>query len=92
MSTTEIEKKLFILYKKIKGKNKTIIYGFDLEKPIVDDFLSKIKKKLGCGGFITKDESAIPIIEFMGDHRTKIRDYIIQEKYFPNVRIDLKGA
>jgi len=90
MSTDE--KKLVILYKKIKGKNKTIVYGFDLDKPIMDDFMNKIKRTLGCGGVITKDESDIPVIEFMGDHREKIRNYIIEKKYFPNVRIDLKGA
>jgi translation initiation factor 1 (eIF-1/SUI1) len=90
MSTDE--KKLVILYKKIKGKKKTIIYGFDLDKLIIENFINTLKKALGCGGFITKDESDIPIIEFMGDHREKIRNHIIEKKYFPNVRIDLKGA
>jgi translation initiation factor 1 (eIF-1/SUI1) len=91
---TEIDKKIVLRFKKLKGKNKTCVYNLDkfMEQPKVEDFLKKIKKKLGCGGVITEDDDKIPNIEFMGDHRVIIKEILINEKIAPSDKIELKGA
>ncbi len=90
----QLDKKIIIKYKKIRGKNKTCIYG--LEKIIngdkLNDFLKNIKKKLACGGVITEDDDKVYMIEFMGDHRIKIKNIIIEEKLLAENKIELKGA
>jgi translation initiation factor 1 (eIF-1/SUI1) len=90
----EFDKKVILKYKKIKGKNKTNIYGLEkiLENCKLDEFLKKIKKKLGCGGIITVDDDKIYIIEFMGDHRLKIKQILIDEKIVSEDKIEMKGA
>ena len=90
----EIDKRVVLRFKKVKGKNKTCIYGLDkiLDKPKLNEFLKNIKKNLGCGGLITEDDDKVPMIEFMGEHREKIKNIIINEKIITADKIDLKGA
>jgi translation initiation factor 1 (eIF-1/SUI1) len=90
----DLDKKVIIRFKKLKGKNKTYIYGLDkiVEKTKLDEFLKKIKKKLGCGGFFANDEDGNNIIEFMGDHRLVMKELIQEEKFMPNIKIELRGA
>jgi translation initiation factor 1 (eIF-1/SUI1) len=91
----ELDKKVILKYKRVKNKNKTYVYG--LEKMITDkdkmeDFLKKIKKKLGCGGIQGVDEEKNNYVEFMGDHRIKIKDILVEEKIITEDKIEMKGA
>jgi len=95
----ELDKKIILKYKKVKGKNKTDIYGLEniiTENTKLDDFLTKIKKKLGCGGIKIKikddNNLDITIIEFMGDHRLKIKQILIDENIITSDKIEIKGA
>lgn len=90
----ELDQRVVLRFKKIKGKNKTCIYGLEkvLDKPKLEDFLKNIKKKLACGGLFTEDDDKIMMIEFMGDHREKIKKILIDEKIIAADKIDLKGA
>jgi translation initiation factor 1 (eIF-1/SUI1) len=90
----ELDKKLIIKFKRFKGKNKTFIYGLEniLDSQKLDVFLRKIKKKLGCGGVLTEDEDKIKMIEFMGDHRLKIKEIILDDKLIDENKIEMKGA
>ena len=91
----EFDKKVIIKYKKVKNKNKTYVYGLDkiiTEKSKLEDFLKKIKKKLGCGGVFDVDEEKNNFIEFMGDHRTKIKEILVEEKVISEDKIETKGA
>lgn len=89
-----LDQKITIKFKKFKGKNKTYIYGLEslLDNQKLDDFLRKIKKKLGCGGVLTEDEDKIQMIEFMGDHRLKIKEIILEDKLIEENKIEMKGA
>ncbi len=91
---SEIDKKITIRCKKIKGKNKTCVYNLDkfMEQDKVEEFLKKIKKKLGCGGLITEDDDNITNIEFMGDHRNTIKEILVNDKIAASNKIELKGA
>ncbi len=90
----ELDKKIILKYRKIKGKNKTHIYGIEkvLDAEKLEDFLKKIKKKLGCGGVVSEDEEKTYVIEFMGDHRLKIKEMLLEEKVLPSNKIEMKGA
>jgi len=90
----DIDMMIIIKYHKLKGKNKTYIYGLEkvLDSVKLDIFLKKIKCRLGCGGLIKEDDTNNPMIEFMGDHRDKIKDFIIEEKVIDSSKIILKGA
>jgi len=90
----ELDKRVVLRFKKVKGKNKTCIYGLEkvLDKPKLEEFLKTIKKNLGCGGLFTEDDEKIMMVEFMGDHREKIKKILINEKIIAADKIDLKGA
>ncbi len=91
----EFDKKIILKYKKIKNKNKTYVYGLEkiiIEKDNLEIFLKKIKKKLGCGGILGIDEEKNNYIEFMGDHRDKIKSILLEEKIITEDKIELKGA
>lgn len=95
----ELDKKVILKFKRVKGKNKTNIYGLEniiTEETKLDEFLTKIKKKLGCGGVKSKAKDDnnvdITVIEFMGDHRLKIKQILIEEKIIADNKIEIKGA
>ncbi len=90
----EFDKKIVLKFKKFKGKNKTYVYGLEsvLDEKQVDEFLKKIKKKLGCGGVLTEDDEKVKMIEFMGDHRLKIKEIIVDDKIITEDKIEMKGA
>jgi len=90
----ELDKKITLKFKKFKGKNKTFVYGIEniLDEQKIEDFIKKIKKKLGCGGVFTEDEDNVKMIEFMGDHRIKIKELIIEDKLISEDKIEMKGA
>lgn len=90
----QIDTKVIMKFKKFKGKNKTYIYNLDqvLEKQKLDDFLKKIKKKLGCGGVFSVDDQSVKMIEFMGDHREKIKEFLLEDKVIASDKIEIKGA
>ena len=91
----EIDKKIDIKYVKLKNKAKTRIYGITnyIEEKDIDNLIKHIKKKLGCGGVYTDDESNIKNIEFQGNHRESIKEILIENfSNIPADKIFLKGA
>ena len=90
----EYDRKITIRFKKIKGKNKTCIYGLEkvLDNNKISDFLKKIKKRLGCGGVQSEDDDKNKMIEFMGDHREILKEIIIEENIMSKDKIELKGG
>jgi translation initiation factor 1 (eIF-1/SUI1) len=91
----EFDKRVILRYKRVKNKNKTYVYGIDkllVEKDKLEDFLKKIKKKLGCGGILGVDEEKNNYVEFMGDHRDKIKNILVEEKIITEDKIEMKGA
>lgn len=94
VALNQIDTKVILKFKKFKGKNKTYIYGLEqvMEKQKLDDFLKKIKKKLGCGGVFSEDDQNVKMIEFMGDHREKIKEFLLEDKIISADKIEIKGA
>lgn len=90
----EFDKKITLKFKKFKGKNKTYVYGLEniLDEHKLEEFLKKLKKKLACGGVITEDDEKVKMIEFMGDHRLKIKEIILDDKLITEDKIEMKGA
>ncbi|OYT31047.1 stress response translation initiation inhibitor YciH [Candidatus Woesearchaeota archaeon ex4484_78] len=68
------EIKVYVDKKKF-GKAYTIIEGItkDIDKKAL---LKKLKTKFACGGTIKDDK-----IELQGDHRNKIKEFLVQEGF-----------
>jgi len=69
--TVKSEKKKF-------GKVYTIITGVDLKESDLKELTKKLKNKFACGG-TTKDG----YIELQGDHKSKIKGFLVQEGFAP---------
>ncbi len=94
VALNQIDTKVILKFKKCKGKNKTYVYGLEvvLEKQKLDDFLKKTKTKIGCGGVFSVDDQGVKMIEFMGDHREKIKEFLLEDKVIASDKIEIKGA
>jgi len=55
------------------GKVHTIIEGIDQKEIGIKDLAKKLKSKFACGG-----TSKNGLVELQGDHKQKVRDYLIQ--------------
>lgn len=78
----ETQKVIVRVEKRSYGKIVTLIEG--IEENIAENLLKDLKKKLGCGGTY-KDGR----IELQGDHRTKIKDLLIESGFkAENVEIE----
>lgn len=71
----EVEKKKF-------GKMYTVISGFDEKEIDLDDLAKKLKAKFACGGTV-KDGK----IELQGNHRAKVKDFLINIGFAPETII-----
>jgi len=70
--TIGIEKRKF-------GKLETTIEGIDDKEIDMKDLTKKLKTKLACGGTIKNGK-----IELQGDHKDKVKDFLIQMGFSAN--------
>jgi translation initiation factor 1 len=56
------------------------------------DLMKSLKKKLSCNGNISKSEEAGNIIQFQGDHRKILVDYLIKNKIVDKNNITIHGS
>ena len=66
------------------GKLETTIQGIDSKEIDIKDLAKQLKSKLACGGTI-KDGK----IELQGDHKQKVKDFLIQLGFAANT-IEIK--
>jgi len=58
----------------------------------ITDFCKKLKKLLACNGSIAKDEKTQEnVLQFQGDHRDVIKNFILQNKLVDPEQIKLYG-
>ncbi len=43
-----------------------------------------MRKLFSCNGTVSKDNNGVDMIRLQGDHREKVRDWLIQEKIMPS--------
>ncbi len=70
--------KVYIEKKKFK-KVSTIVEGIDDKEIDLKDLARRLKEKFACGGTV-KDGR----IELQGDHKTRVREMLIQSGFPPN--------
>ena len=69
--TVKIEKKKF-------GKKYTVIEGINSKEIDLKDLAKKLKSKFACGGTAKNN-----IIELQGDHKSKVKDALLQFGFAP---------
>jgi translation initiation factor 1 len=71
-------KKHFLLFKKEKrrGKTVTLVGPFFLDQEETTLLLTKLKKRLGCGGVYKED-----FMEFQGELKDKLRELLLLEEF-----------
>ena len=82
-----IDRNLSIKYIKNGRNSRTYLSGiksYITENDKLDDFVKKLKKQLGAGGLIDKEEN---VVSFQGDHTNKIYQYIIKNNICPKHEI-----
>ena len=61
------------------GKLETTIEGIDSKEIDIKDLGKKLKNKFACGGTVKNG-----IIELQGDHKKKVKQYLIEMGFAPN--------
>jgi translation initiation factor 1 (eIF-1/SUI1) len=82
-----IDRNLSIKYIKNGRNSRTYLTGiksYITEDDKLEDFVKKLKKQLGAGGLINKEEN---VVSFMGDHTRKIYEYIVKNNICPKHEI-----
>ena len=82
-----IDRNLSIKYIKNGRNSRTYLSGiksYIIENDKLEDFVKKLKKQLGAGGLIDKEEN---VVSFQGDHTHKIYEYIIKNNICPKNEI-----
>jgi translation initiation factor 1 (eIF-1/SUI1) len=82
-----IDRNLSIKYIKIGRNSRTYLTGiksYITENDKLQEFVKKLKKQLGSGGLIDKEEN---VVSFQGDHTHKIYEYIIKNNICPKHEI-----
>jgi len=82
-----IDRNLSIKYIKNGRNSRTYLSGiksYIIENDKLEDFVKKLKKQLGSGGLIDKEEN---VVSFQGDHTHKIYEYIIKNNICPKHEI-----
>lgn len=82
-----IDRNLSIKYIKNKRNSRTYLTGiksYITENDKLEDFVKKLKKQLGAGGLIDKEEN---VVSFQGDHTHTIYEYIIKNNICPKHEI-----
>jgi len=82
----ETQKITIAIDKRKFGKKYTIIDGIDAKEIDVDGLCKRLKAKLACGG-TAKDGR----IELQGDHKSKVREFLIKDEQFSPETIVMKG-
>jgi translation initiation factor 1 (eIF-1/SUI1) len=82
-----IDRNLSIKYIKNGRNSRTYLTGiksYITENDKLEEFVKKLKKQLGAGGLIDKEEN---VVSFQGDHTYKIYEYIIKNNICPKHEI-----
>ena len=66
------------------GKLETTIQGIDEKEIDIKDLAKQLKSKFACGGTVKNGK-----IELQGDHKEKVRDFLIQMGFASNT-IEIK--
>ncbi len=74
--------KLFV-EKRTFGKLVTIVDGISDEEK-AEEILSRLKKKLGCGGTFKNNR-----IELQGDHRKRVREILLKDFGYKEEQVEL---
>ncbi len=83
-----IDRNLSIKYIKNGRNSRTYLTGiksYITENDKLEDFVKKLKKQLGAGGLIDKEEN---VVSFTGDHTRTIYEYIIKNNICPKHEIN----
>lgn len=70
----------------------TYVEGLDQinkDSKFLDNFAKVLKKKLNCAGTVKKPEN---VIQFQGDHRDKIKSFLIEQKIVEEEFIKMHGS
>jgi len=60
------------------GKIETTVAGIDQKEIDIKDLARQLKNKFACGGTVKNGK-----IELQGDHKNKVRDFLIQIGFAP---------
>lgn len=69
----ESQKVRIYLEKQKFGKKYTIVEGIDTKDIDIKDVAKKLKSRLACGGTVKEGT-----IELQGDHRQKVREFLVE--------------
>lgn len=75
----ESQKIIVGIEKRKFGKIETTIDGIDDKEIDIKDLARQLKNKFACGGTIKNGK-----IELQGDHKQKVRDFLIQIGFAPS--------
>lgn len=73
----ETQKITIKIIRKKYGKKYTLISGFDQKEIDLNSLAKKLKAKFACGGTSKKD-----FIELQGDHKQKVKEYLVDVEGF----------
>jgi translation initiation factor 1 len=83
--------KIHIRIKKRNGKKSwTFIEGLPSTTDFKNDIIKPLKKKLCCAGSLKYDD-AKPFLEFQGDHRDVIKQFLIEKEFSEEQNIIMHG-
>lgn len=75
----ESQKIVVSIEKRKFGKIETTISGIDQKEIDIKDLARQLKNKFACGGTVKKG-----IIELQGDHKQKVKEFLIQIGFAPD--------
>lgn len=56
-------------------------FAYDLDTRRI---CADMRKLFSCNGTVSKDDNAVDMIRLQGDHREKVREWLIREKIMPS--------
>ena len=81
----ETQKITIKIIKKKYGKKYSVIEGFDEKEIDLDALCKKLKAKFACGGTSKKN-----FIELQGDHKQKVKSFLVEVEGFSPETIIVK--
>lgn len=78
--------------KRTKKKSLTTVQGLKRETFDLKKILSDLKKQYKCNGTIVFNEDCGTILQFSGDQRTNISDFLVEAGLFRRDQIKIHGA
>ena len=87
----DIDKIIIIRWVKEKKTNRTYVSGLHdfLEVEIINKLVKKIKERLGTGS-LKSDTSGGIIYGFQGEHKEKIKKFLLENTEIPESRIKIQ--